>query len=272
MSVRFTRVAVLLLMFAFVAGSNSATAQTIATPARDARWVLLSVPGNIPATANVAMAILPLYDTGGDNDLTREQVQALNARSIAVYCTINAGYWDAQLPDADLFNPSMKGADVWSDSARRWADIRNTGVRQLMEARVAHAADIGCAGIDANYLELWYQNTGFYISYGDQLNYSRWFADTAHKYGLSIGLHNAPFQLADLVSWYDFGIAENCLDSGDCEAYTPFISAGKPVFDLEYNAMSSEVDICTAGRELGFNTIIKGFGDDTTFVDCRDRG
>lgn len=272
MSVRFTRLALLLVVLTLTIGGHGATAQTIPTPARDARWLFLSAPGTVPDGANVTMVILPLYDTNGDNDLTGAQVKSLNARGISVYCTINAGYWDAQLPDADLFNPSMKGANVWSDDKRRWADIRNTGVRQLMEARVANAAKIGCAGIDANYLELWYQNTGFYISYGDQLNYSRWFADTAHKYGLSIGLHNAPFQLADLVSWYDFGIAENCLDSGDCEAYTPFISAGKPVFNIESNAMSSELDICKAGRELGFNTIIKGFGDDTTFVDCRDRG
>jgi hypothetical protein len=189
-----------------------------------------------------------------------------------VVCSINAGYWDSQLPDADQFTPSMKGNDVWSDAGRRWADIRNTGVRRLMEARIAHAREIGCIGIDANYIELWYQDTGFYISYGDQINFSRWLADTAHNYGLSIGLHSAPYQLSDLVGWYDFGIADNCLDSGDCEAYTPFISAGKPVFDIEYNKMSSEVDICHASRELGFNTIIKGYGDDTTFVDCRDHG
>jgi hypothetical protein len=216
----------------------------------------------------VQMVILPLYSgDSGVKPLTPEQITSYHDRGVRVICTVVGGYWDRAAPDSDRFSPSMIGRSVWGDANRRWLDIRNTGVRSLMDDRFAHAAEIGCDGIDATYLELWYQNTGFFITYGDQLAYNRYLADTAHAHGLSIGLHNTTQQIADLAGWYDFAIAEGCLESADCGAYTPFKALDKPVFHVEYDRISSEIHICNAGRDFGYNTIIKTYrGDRNSFL------
>ena len=232
-------------------------------PPADARWTYQAATKDVPTDKNLSVAIVLLFSANED------QIKTLEMHGISTICAINVGYIDSTEPDYNQFRTSMIGKQVWSDS-RRWIDVRNTGVRALMQARMSLAKQIGCRGVVLTNMELWYNDTGFYISYGDQLVYNRWLADQAHQLGLSVGMHNTYFQVTDLVGWYDFGMTENCLDSGDCEAYTPFMSAGKPVFDIEYNSMSNEVDICQASRKLGFNTIIKGYGDDTTFVDCRD--
>jgi hypothetical protein len=235
------------------------------TPPSDVRWTFQTSTKDVPTDKNLTLAIVSLFSADA------AQIANLQSQGINTICTINVGYLEGTEPDYDQFRLSMIGKPVWSDN-RRWIDIRNTGVRALMQARMALAKQLGCRGVVMTNMELWYNDTGFYISYGDQLVYNRWLADQAHQLGLSAGMHNTYFQVTDLVGWYDFGVTENCLDSGDCESYIPFISAGKPVLDIEYNAMSAELDICRASRKLSFNTIVKGFGDDTTFLDCRDHG
>ncbi len=209
--------------------------------------------------------ILPLHS--GEPSvppLTARQIDALHEEDIRVVCGIVAGYWDRSAPDSRAFTPAMIGKSVWGDDGRRWLDVRNTGVRQLMAERIAHADAIGCDAVDVSYLELWYQNTGFFITYGDQLAFNRFLADSAHALGLAIALHNTTQQINDLVGWFDFVIAEGCLEAGDCLLYTPFLELGKPVFHIEYEPMTWEMHVCNAGRDLGFNTIIKARGGDNS--------
>jgi hypothetical protein len=240
------------------------------TPNGDELWILQTYKTDLASSKGLVadsnwgkdlapqIVIVPLYS--GDSSikpLSAEQVTRYHDRGMRVVCTVAAGYWDRSTPDAANFSPSMIGRSVWGDSGRRWLDIRNTGVRSLMDARFAHAAEIGCDGIDATYLELWYQNTGFFITYGDQLAYNRYLADSAHARGLSIGLHNTTQQIADLAGWYDFSIAESCLEAAECGIYAPFKALDKPVFHLEYDPITAEIHVCNASRELGYNTIIK---------------
>ena len=207
--------------------------------------------------------ILPLYSSEpGVAPLTARQIETLHQADIRVVCSIVAGYWDRNAPDSGAFTPAMIGRPVWGGEDRRWLDVRNTGVRKLMAARIAHAASIGCDAVDLSYHQLWYQNTGFFITYGDQLAFNRFLADTAHTNGLAVALHNTTQQINDLVGWFDFAIAEGCLEAGECLTYAPFLALGKPVFHIEYEAMTWEMHVCNAGRDLGFNTIIKTRGGD----------
>jgi hypothetical protein len=214
-------------------------------------------------------AVLPLYSSDPNvPPLSSRQIQALQDDNVRVVCSIVAGYWDRNAPDASEFTPPMIGRSVWGDANRRWIDVRNTGVRDLMAARIVQAAAIGCDAVDVSYLELWYQSTGFFITYGDQLAFNRFLADTAHANGLAVALHNTTQQIPDLVGWFDFAIVEGCLETGDCLLYTPFLELGKPVFHVEYIGMTFEMHVCNAGRDLGFNTIIKDRPQDTRARAC----
>jgi hypothetical protein len=213
--------------------------------------------------------VIPLYSSDPDVEpLTEKQIAGFHERNIRVVCSVVAGYWDRNAPDSDAFAPAMIGRSVWGDDDRRWVDVRNSGVRDLMAARIARAASIGCDAIDASYLELWYQNTGFFITYGDQLAFNRYLADSAHAVGVAIALHNTSQQIHDLVGWYDFAIVEGCLEAGECMRYTPFQALGKPVFHVEYTGMTAEMHVCNAGRDLGFNTLIKDRAVDSSARAC----
>ena len=53
---------------------------------------------------------------------------------------------------------------------------------------------------------------------------------------LTIGLMNDEAQVKELLSYYNFAIAEECFFEGNScyEKYVPFANAGKPVFIVEY--------------------------------------
>ena len=108
--------------------------------------------------------------------------------------------------------------------------------------------------------------TGFALTAADQLAYNRFLAAAAHALGLAIGLKNDVGQTAALVSvkppsqrhrpfvtvatcmypgadlvqvsQFDFAVNEQCWQYSECDTYRPFISAGKPVYNIEYSFYS----------------------------------
>jgi hypothetical protein len=80
-------------------------------------------------------------------------------------------------------------------------------------------------------------------------------ASLAHSRGLAIGLKNDGFQVAALVGDFDYLITESCFDYNECALSTPFVTAGKPVFLIEYEQTAAQ--FCKASNQLGFNGIQK---------------
>jgi hypothetical protein len=100
--------------------------------------------------------------------------------------------------------------------------------------------------------------TGFPLTAADQLKYALWLAEEAHARGLAIGQKNAPDQVKDLVSVYDFAITEDCFAYGWCDQMKPYIAAGKPVFAAEYTDMDINFSAaCQVAKDLGLSVILK---------------
>ena len=93
-------------------------------------------------------------------------------------------------------------------------------------------------------------NTGFPLTYDDQLKFNIWLTGQAHQRGLSIGLKNDMDQIPDLIAHFDWALNEECFQFDKCETLLPFIDAGKPVFNVEYVLETSE--FCEQARELQF--------------------
>jgi hypothetical protein len=237
-------------------------------PSATARWTMVSQLTKDAISAEVDVLIVPLFDASSGKPLDSRQIENLNARGITVLCSVIVGYWNVTDPDADDFTATMKGSSLWGDSNRRWLDIRNTGVWEIMESRFELAKQTGCSGVVGVYLQTFIENTGLPITGGDQLAYNRYLADAAHELGLSIGMYNTNYQADQLVSWYDFAVVESCLEAANCQDYVPFVTLKKPVFDIEYWSMNAELNICGATKDLGFNTIIKTEGNDVGFSSC----
>ena len=112
-------------------------------------------------------------------------------------------------------------------------------------------------------MDAYTNETGFPLSYQDQLEYNIWLADQAHARGLSIGLKNDGEQAQDLVSHFDWALSEDCFADDWCSEMAPFVSAGKAVFAAEYTDeyTTNEFlhEVCPEADELGFSTILKRY-------------
>lgn len=196
-----------------------------------------------------------------DIDLYVDQkvIDALHARGVKVICYISVGSWEDWRPDANLFPEEVLGRDYDGWPGEKWLDIRRIDLlAPIMRARLDLCAAKGFEGVEPDNMEIHGNETGFPLTYEDQLVYSRWLADEAHARGLAIGLKNAPDMVADVLEKFDFAIIEDGFYYDWHENFLPFIKAGKPVFAAEYTDLGVDFEAaCTWGRLHDFSFIRK---------------
>jgi hypothetical protein len=203
-------------------------------------------------------------------DSPADLIVQLQASGKKVICYFSAGSYEAWREDAAAFPAESLGNDLdgWPDE--KWLDIRSTGVRTIMEARLDLARSKGCDGVEPDNMDGYTNTPGFDLSAADQLDYNRFIAEAAHDRNLSVGLKNDLDQLPDLVGYYDFAVNEQCFFYNECEAYAPFLEAGKPVFNAEYD-VGDPTALCQEAATLGISTLILPLDlDDTSRISCQD--
>jgi endo-alpha-1,4-polygalactosaminidase (GH114 family) len=196
-----------------------------------------------------------------DVDLYAEQsvIDALHARGVKVICYISVGSWEDWRPDADQFPEVLLGNDYEGWPGERWLDVRRLDLlAPLMRARLDLCQAKGFDGVEPDNIEIHDNETGFPLTYADQLAYARWLADEAHARGLAIGIKNAPDMVADSLSFFDFAITEDAFYYDWIEEMLPFIDTGKPIFAAEYTDMDVDFNAaCTWGRQRNVSFILK---------------
>ncbi len=215
------------------------------------QWQLTELP--VDQSFDVDMYDIELFD----NDAS--VVAALHAAGRKVVCYINAGAWEDWRPDKDQFPAPVIGKDYGGWEGEKWLDIRQIDIlAPIMRARFDQCKAKGFDGIEPDNIDGYTNDTGFPLTYADQLNYNLWLANEAHARGLSIGLKNDPDQAADLLPYFDWALTEDCFDQGWCEQMSPFVAAGKPVFAAEYTDTGITLDqFCPEAKALNFNAILK---------------
>ena len=95
-------------------------------------------------------------------------------------------------------------------------------------------------------------------------------ASVASGYGLAIGIKNSQAILPSVAPYVQFAVNEECVTYGDCSVYMDYISAGKPVFHIEYGSTSESSSYCLTGMSGGnyFSTVIKTLGLDGWVYYC----
>jgi hypothetical protein len=186
-------------------------------------------------------------------------VAELHSQGRKVTCYLSAGSWEEWRPDAGAFPQAVIGEDYAGWPGERWLDIRQIDqLGPIMGARLDLCRDKGFDGVEPDNLAGYQNPTGFPLTAADQLAYNRWLAAEAHHRGLSIGLKNDPDQVLDLVDAFDWALTEECFEWGWCDALSPFIAAGKPVFAAEYTDTSVTLEaICPQATTLGLSLILK---------------
>ncbi len=184
-------------------------------------------------------------------------IQALHAAGRIVICYFSAGSMEPFRADAAQFPAIALGGPVQGYPSETWIDIRNETVRSIMQARLAHAADVGCDGLHPSGLAAFQTTTGFDFTRADQLAYDRWLASISHGLGLSMGLVDGDRSLSqDLVADFDWTVVWSCLTTS-CDPASPFLESGKAAFLVEFGDASRVGEVCPAAKTLGLSAIIK---------------
>lgn len=197
-------------------------------------------------------------------------IDELHAQGRRVICYISVGSWEEWRPDAALFPQEVLGKEYEGWPGERWLDIRRIDeLAPILRARLDLCALRGFDGVEPDNIEIHTNNTGFRLTYEDQLGYARWLAAEAHSRGLAIGIKNAPDMVADSLPFFDFAVTEDAFYYGWIEEMLPFIHDGKPVFAAEYTDMDVDFDAaCAYGREHNVRFILKNRGLDAWLQTC----
>lgn len=193
-----------------------------------------------------------VYDIDGQMN-TAATVAALHRAGKKVICYFDAGVFESYRPDAGLFPRSVIGApdEGWNDSF--WLDIRQVSVLEpIMRARIADCKAKGFDAIEPDEIDGYENESGFPLTYEDQLVYNRAVATWAHEAGMSIGLKGDLEQAADLVDWFDWTLNEECGRYDECTTggggLQVFSDAGKAVWIAEYRTRDLDCAALTARR------------------------
>ncbi len=194
-----------------------------------------------------------------DLDVDQSTVDYFHQRGTRVICYISVGSYEDWRDDAGQFPDEVLGKDYEGWAGEKWLDIRRIDLlAPIMRARLDRCAAKGFDGVEPDNIEIYTNDTGFPLTYADQLRYAEWLAEEAHARGLAIGLKNASDQVKDLVELYDFAITEDAFYYEWAGQMLPFIEVNKPVFSAEYTDLSGDFDaFCRSARELGFSVILK---------------
>jgi hypothetical protein len=239
-------------------GSPSVAAVWMPAPGLSWQWQLT---GTIDTTVNAAMFDVDLFDAQVST------VSALHAAGRKVICYTSAGSFEDWRPDAAQFPAAVKGnaLDGWPGEV--WLDIRRIDLLgPILGARMDLCRSKGFDGIELDNVDGYTNNTGFPLTAADQLNFNRYLADAAHARGLSVGLKNDVDQVKDLVATFDWALNEECFQFNECPLLTPFIQAGKAVFNVEYTLPATTV--CPEAKAMDFSTLIKNLNLDAQRQAC----
>jgi len=109
---------------------------------------------------------------------------------------------------------------------------------------------------------------GLLLSEAAQLLFDTALANLAHSKGLTVGLKDDLAQIGDLLPYLDFAINEQCQQFSECSTLDPFVPAGKPVFQVEYQVGAGTV--CPAANGANRNAILKSVDlFDVPWTPCR---
>lgn len=234
------------------AASADAPAWWQPAPGTTWQWQL---NGAIDTSYDVTMYDIDLFEAPQD------VIDGLKANGRVVVCYFSAGSFERWRPDKADFPKAVKGKKLDGWPGEKWLDIRKLAVLALiMEARLDLAVKMGCDGVEPDNIDGFTNDTGFPLTYADQLTYNVWLAAEAHERGLSIGLKNDLEQVPDLVDDFDWMLNEQCYQYDECDMLLPFVQADKAVFGVEYREEGDDPrKYCPAAVDSGFSWLVKTY-------------
>ena len=222
--------------------AGSAAAQARWTPPQHLTW-FWQLTGRVDWSRRV-----DAYDVDGFQT-TAANVRALHAAGRRVICYVDVGTWERFRPDARRFPESVLGrSNGWP--GERWLDIRRLSLLEpLMARRIAMCARKDFDALEPDNIDGYSNRTGFPLTAREQLTYDEWIAREAHSLGLAVFQKNDPEQARQLEPHFDGVLDEQCNQYSECRWFRPYLAAGKPVLDAEYDLPPDR--FCASDGRLG---------------------
>ncbi len=185
-------------------------------------------------------------------------VRQLHSQGRKAICYLDVGSWENYRPDKDQFPKSVIGKRYQGFPSERWMDIRKIS---LLAAPLKKRFDMcrrkGFDAVEPDNVNGYTNPTGFPLTASDQLRFNHWVSRQVHSRGMSVALKNDPEQAKQLVGAFDFAVVEQCFQYHECGRFSPFIKAGKAVFEAEYEISPSKY--CKRAKALQFSSIRKSY-------------
>ena len=112
----------------------------------------------------------------------------------------------------------------------------------------------------------------FHLHKTTPIDYVKFLADTSHSNGLAIGLKNAGGIVGGVLPSMQWEVNEQCVQYEECDLFTPFVAAGKPVFHIEYPTeapdVSAQVKATSCSAPSGFSSVLKSMNLDAWIEIC----
>lgn len=215
-------------------------------------------------------------------------VRDLRAQGMDVICYFSSGSYEPDRPDSWKFKDSDKGNELDGWPGEYWLDLNSDNVRQIMTARIEIAAQMNCTGIDPDNVDGYDNDNGLGLTQDDSVSFMRFLAQEAATRGMMTGLKNAGDIIDDVIDYVQFSVNEQCAQYDECDSFSAFPEAGKPVFHIEYpagtddttktsfdtNTVSKYCNVDVDAGADGFNTVLKymnlsgwvQYCDDKTYI------
>ena len=237
-----------------------------------------------PANGTSWQIVLPyaLNDTSPDVQVfdidlfmnNASAVNSLHAENRKVICYFSAGSFENWRPDAGNFSTSDYGKPLDGWPGEWWLNTNLTSVRNIMLARLDLAVTKGCDGVDPDNVDAYDNDNGLGLTQIDAISYLDFLASAAHNRSLSIGLKNGGAILPHVIEKMQWSVNEQCVQYSECDLFRPFITAGKPVFHIEYPNSAPHVsttqknNVCNNTSAEGFSTLLKDMDLDDWYEAC----
>jgi hypothetical protein len=217
----------------------------------DWNWQLT---GELVMSVDVVVWDVDLFETSA------EVITDLQADGRYVICYFSAGSIEDWREDVGGIEDSAIGLPLDDWPGENWLDVRADSVLDMVEGRIALAAEKGCDAVEPDNVDGFSNETGFSLSDTDQIVFNASIAQFAHTRGLDVGLKNSFDIGKQLVDQFDFAVTEQCHEYEECERLGIFVEAGKPVFNAEYPGSEAEVgglwaEQCEEADRLGIRTV-----------------
>lgn len=211
----------------------------------------------VAVPTNVGSVQVYDIDYDGAEQGSEAQVTGLVSRIHAsgghAICYLETGAWENYRPDASQYPASVLGNSMGAYPDERYVDIRQWSVLEpILEARFRQCKAEGFDGVETDIDDSYTDDTGFPLTLLDEVRFDTEVANNIHAVGLAWFLKNGingDAFIKDVEPLADGTVNEQCWQYQECSQLEPFVKAGKPVLNVEYEDLPQA---STCQQALGF--------------------